>query len=673
MITGLGGVGKTQLAAEHARQSWQDRRVDLLVWITADSREAIVSSYASAARKLGQSTSTDEHDDAESSRRFLEWLDTTDRRWLIVLDDVQNPAYLRDLWPPQQPTGRVLVTSRRQDSALAWRGHLVEIGLFTSQEATDYLHAVLAQRPALIDGAAELAAELGCLPLALAQAAAYLLDRRLSCSVYLQRFTDRRRRLAELFPRAENLPDDHHTTLATTWSLSIQLADQLEPAGLARPLLELAAMLDPNGIPKAVLTAPAALDYLTSMLSRTDPLQAEDAADALHNLNHLSLAAVDFDDPNRSVRVHALVQRATRDQLSDDNLAIVAHAAADALLDSWPEVDRDNEYGQALRANSDAVQTHGEEHLWHPNIHPVLFHSGASRGKAGFASDAAAYFQHLHEHAVRVLGSEHPNTLTVRSFLAGWQAEEGDAFMAIVEFESLLADQARILGPDHPDTLNTHNNLAVWRAELGDTAGAAVAIKTVLPAMVRVLGPYHSSTLSARGILANLRGKAGDVAGAVAEYEAILAAMLRILSPDHPRTLKTRSELANWRAEAGDTAEAIIEFEALVADRSRILGPDHPDTLNARNALAVWRARAGEVVAGALELEEVFRSMLRVLGPAHLYTLNARENLRSLQQQIGEMISAIGQFAAMIDKPSSDRPHAPTRFEEGVQNTDDAS
>ncbi|MER5612165.1 hypothetical protein [Streptomyces sp. NPDC002215] len=42
--------------------------------------------------------------------------------------------------------------------------------------------------------------------------------------------------------------------MAATWSLSIERADQLRPAGLARPMLQLAAMLDPNGVPRTVLT-----------------------------------------------------------------------------------------------------------------------------------------------------------------------------------------------------------------------------------------------------------------------------------------------------------------------------------------------------------------------------------------------------------------------------------
>jgi hypothetical protein len=50
------------------------------------------------------------------------------------------------------------------------------------------------------------------------------------------------------------LPDEQQATVAATWSLSVDLVDQLHPVGVARPLLEVAALLDPNGIPQTVFT-----------------------------------------------------------------------------------------------------------------------------------------------------------------------------------------------------------------------------------------------------------------------------------------------------------------------------------------------------------------------------------------------------------------------------------
>ncbi|MBK0867689.1 tetratricopeptide repeat protein, partial [Saccharopolyspora sp. HNM0986] len=603
VLAGLGGVGKTQLAAEFAEDQWAVGELDLLVWITAGRREAIVSGYATAASKIGLITSGEDEDFA--SQRFLEWLGETDRRWLIVLDDLQEPGQVHRLWPPPRATGRVVVTTRRRDAALSGRGRrMLEVGLFHPQEALAYVQAKLADQPALAEGAEALAADVGYLPLALAQAAAYLADRQITCTDYRHRLADQRRRLDQLVPESGSLPDDQHSTVAATWSLSVELADQLAPVGLARPLLELAAVLDPNGIPADIFTTSAMQNYLATRHLRSEPVNADEVWDALRGLHRLSLATVDTANPHRSVRVHALVQRATREQHHPDHRpADTAHAAADALLQTWPRTERDTNHVQTLRANTDHLHTHTGTHLWNPDTHPVLFHSGDSRGEAGHSADATTYFHHLHTQATQILGPDHPDTLFTRSRLARWRGEAGDAAGAVAAFEELLPDLLRVLGPDHPHTLSTRSHLARCQDKVEHAAGAP-AFKKLLDDQIRVLGPDHPDTLSTRHNLAGLRGDAGDADGAVAAFEELLTDLVRVLGPDHPHTLATRHNLARWRG-AGDAAGAVAAFEELLTDLVRVLGPDHPDTLTTRHNLADLRGDAGDADGAVAAFEEL--------------------------------------------------------------------
>jgi hypothetical protein len=64
---------------------------------------------------------------------------------------------------------------------------------------------------------------------------------------------------------------------------------------------------------------------------------------------------------------------------------------------------------------------------------------------------------------LRVLGPDHPQTLTARHELADWRGELGEAVSAVTAYEELVADYLRVLGPDHPDTLTVRNDLAIWR------------------------------------------------------------------------------------------------------------------------------------------------------------------------------------------------------------------
>lgn len=166
-------------------------------------------------------------------------------------------------------------------------------------------------------GSDQLAAELGYLPVTLAQAAAYMADQDMTCADYHALFTSRRRTLLELAP--DSMPDDYTRPVAVTLSLSVGVADQLAPVGLARPLLTLLALLDPNGIPFDFITTGIPFDFITTPAVRDylancgttrngmEKVDVEHARSALASLYRLNLANTTQDDAWRVIRVHALV------------------------------------------------------------------------------------------------------------------------------------------------------------------------------------------------------------------------------------------------------------------------------------------------------------------------------------------------------------------------------
>jgi len=422
VLSGLGGVGKTQLAAAYARRVWDAGELDLLVWATARSRDAVQARYAQAAAEIGQAPP-----DVDSAAEwFLGWVQTTTRRWLVVLDDLSDPADLQGLWP-EGPCGRVLVTTRRRDAALAsGTRQLIEVGLYTPEQALAYLRDKTGDGDGL-EHAADLAADLGYLPLALAQAAAYLHDRQETYAGYRRRLRDRRKRLPELFPD-DALADDYRSTVAATWSISLEAADRLLPPSLATPVLRLASTLDPNGAPVEVFTTPAALAFLTDQHQPTGSAGAtarvdeHDCRDALSNLHRLNLISVDRGGGPRAVRTHALVQRATLDQLPADAVAATVRAVADAVMAVWPEIKRDTSVGQALRDCTVVLKERHGTSLWAPYGHPVLFRAGQSLGECGLVSAAVHYWTQTTTDATDAPGvrpSGHPGRPGLSRPLAG--------------------------------------------------------------------------------------------------------------------------------------------------------------------------------------------------------------------------------------------------------------
>jgi hypothetical protein len=117
------------------------------------------------------------------------WAETvTDLWWLLVLDDLQRPGDLNELWPPAAASaaaGQVLVTTRLREAALAGAGRrTVAVSVFTPHEARTYLQAQLGGRAPQPEADA-LARALGMLPLALGEAAAYIGNADITIGRYL--------------------------------------------------------------------------------------------------------------------------------------------------------------------------------------------------------------------------------------------------------------------------------------------------------------------------------------------------------------------------------------------------------------------------------------------------------------------------------------------------------
>ena len=179
----------------------------------------------------------------------------------------------------------------------------------------------------------------------------------------------------------------------------------------------------------------------------------------------------------------------------------------------------------------------------------------------------------------RVLGEDHPDTLTTRHNLAYCYQEAGRTDEAIDLYENLVPDRIRVLGEDHPDTLTTRHNLAYCYQEAGRTDEAIDLYENLVPDRIRVLGEDHPDTLITRNQLANVYRVAGRTDEAITLYENLVSDRIRFLGEDHPDTLWTRCDLAKAYKDAGRTDEAKELYKALLIDCISVLTPNHPLTM----------------------------------------------------------------------------------------------
>ncbi|WP_141983074.1 FxSxx-COOH system tetratricopeptide repeat protein [Saccharothrix saharensis] len=625
-VHGLGGVGKSTLAARFAASHAE--AFGFVWWVTADSPAALDAGLAGLAAAVAPETAgLPPEERVELGTR---WLATHDE-WLLVLDNLTAPADAAGLLSRVR-TGTVLITSRL---GRGWRGvETVVLDALHPAEAVRLLTGLVrAEWPdADLADADALCAELGWLPLAVEQAAAYLAQARVTPATYLDLLA---RYPARMFSATAEGGDERRTA-ARVWRVTL---DRLADTPLAGHVLRVLAWWAPEAVPRTLLAGLADEPDLVDALGRL----------AAHSMITLT---------GTTVTVHRLVQTITRTpdphdphrrarsiDVARDTAAAALHAA---VLDLNPGLPDDWSHYHVLLPHARALLDRATHDTDTADTCALLHEFGKYLTARGDVTSAVAHLTRAVRSAERALGPDDPRTLRYRNNLAYAHWSAGDHRQAVRLHEANLADTERVLGPDHPDTLTVRNNVAYVHRGTGGLDRAIALHETNLADARRLLGPDHPNTLTIRNNLAGAHHAAGDLARAIPMYEAALADCLRVLGPHHPGTLTARVDLAGAYRAAGDVERAITLFEAVRADCERVLGPDHPDTLVALNNLATAYRSAGRLRRAIRLHEKVLADRGRVLGPDHPDTLASLNNLASTHWSAGDARRAIPLYEAAV-------------------------
>jgi tetratricopeptide (TPR) repeat protein len=617
----LRSSGKTQLAVASAEALWQSGEVDLLVWIDATSRASVLAGYAAAT---AEAAGRNQASSCESvAAQFVDWLSETSCSWLVVLDDLADPAAMDGLWPAGA-SGRVLVTAN--DAAVLPSGmQVLPVGPFNSREALGYLMARLATDPSQRLGAVELINELGFAPAALAQASAVIVSSGVSCHNYRDYFIRRRDQLTDSSGAAP-------PPAAVTWMFSFEHADQLSAGGSAKFPLALAAMLDGHGIPRSVLATPAAGDYQGGGGTAAG---GEGTSAALEVLERAGLLTVESVTAPPTVQISPVLQVALRAAMPEVMHDRTARAAADALLQAWPERDPPGWPASGLRACAAALRQISGDLLWAGGCHPVLLRAGESLNSARLTEAAVGHWRDLATTCDRLLGAGHPDTMLACQRLADAYLAAGRANEAIPWFQWVLDTQIRRLAPDHRDVLEARRRLGHALVAALQFQGAITVLERVVADFERICGPGHTDTLGARDELAAAYLAAGRYSDAIALYQRTLADRERGQGANHPQTMTTRQGLGDSYLAGGRSKDAVSVYKRMLAGRERVLGPDHLDTIKARNSLGAAYQKMGKTAAAEQAYEQARAGFERVLGPRHPDTLRCRVELARVYGRLG--------------------------------------
>jgi tetratricopeptide (TPR) repeat protein len=633
----LRSSGKTQLAAAFAESLWQPGGLDLLVWIEATSRASVLSGYAVAT---AAATGRDQVSSCESvAAQFLSWLGETSRSWLVVLDDLADPANLDGLWPAG-PAGRLLVTSA--DVAAVPRGiRVVPVGPFSQREAISYLSGRLSADPDKRQGVIELAQDLDFEPVALAQASAVIVNSPLSCRDYRAHFVPRREQLAQSSSARPSAAE-------VTWMFSFGRVEQMAGGGSPQLLLALAALLDGHGIPQTVLTAPAAGDFLAD--GGDVPAGSERARTALAALERAGLLAVEPVTTPPTVRISPVLQAALRAAMPKGMLDQAAKPAADALLEAWPEQELPGWPATGLRSCVATLRQITGNLLWDGGCHPLLVRAGDSLDHARLTGPAVDHWRDLATTSGQLLGGGHPDTLLASQRLADAYLTAGRADDAIPWFQWVLDSLTDKLGPDHYDVIEARRRLGHALVAALEPPAAITVLERAVPQFEQVCGPGHADTFGAQDELAAAYLAAGQHSDASTLYRRTLTDRERAQGARHPQTMTSRHGLADSYLASGRAKEAVAAYKRVVADRERALGPDHLDTLTARNNLGAAYQQTGKTAAAELACQQAWAGFERVLGPRHPDTLRSRAGLAQVYQRLGRYGDARALLRDTVDR-----------------------
>ena len=319
---GLGGVGKTQLAVQYA---WT-READFtaLLWAVADDPDELPANLAALAGPdaldLPEAVATEQE---VQLRAVLDRL-AAGGGWLLILDSVDSEAAQSAveaiLAPRLRHAGQIIVTSRLAH----WEGHFAPLAIETLpvEKAADFLLERTKETELSRADAEALADELGGLPLALEQAAAYVLHHRTTLAAYREKFASSRDRL--LAEKAKTFTG-YEETVATTWLVSM---DQLGPA--AREILRRCAFLAPDEIPRRLFEHGAENEAFE--MADSDAVEAGLVQLADHSLVKLT--------PD-SLSLHRLVQT-VQESLMDEPTHAAALRRTLEMVESYAPDDPDD-------------------------------------------------------------------------------------------------------------------------------------------------------------------------------------------------------------------------------------------------------------------------------------------------------------------------------------------
>ncbi|KAI2930358.1 hypothetical protein CBS147321_10546 [Aspergillus niger] len=582
LYQGPGLHWKSQLAIEYAYRIHRRSPETWVFWIYAGNADRFEQSYRDIADLLKLPGRRDPK--ANIFKLVHDWLqDSRNGNWMVVLDNVDDAEFLvnrphstqgqaaynhdradhpLEQYLPRSQNGSLLVTSQSKEAALKLvdQRNVITVDRMSQEHAQALLDRKLGGQSNYRESD-KLAAMLGCMPLAIIQAAAYISDPDRNCSVqqYINELKESDHLKICLLEEDEaqfRRDWEAKNSVLKTWVISFNRIRQSRQS--AADLLSLMSFFDRQGIPRTLLKHRNIQDSIEltegndSDTTRSLTNLANELNKDILKLQRYSLISVNIDQG--SFNMHSLVQLATRRWLE-----------VNGELEKWKQ-----QYIQNLYV-----------------AFPIASHENWAQCQLLFPHARSAIDQRPQERDSLLEWA----AVMYEAALFDWQKGNGadGEKLATKAMETYKAH----LGQEHKKTVRSIAMLGLIYSLRGRWKEAEELEVQVMELRKRLLGPEHPHTLISMGNLAGTYANQGRLKEAEELEVEVTELYKRLLGPEHPHTLTSMNDLAfTWKSQ-GKFKNSLALMKRCTEFRRNLLGADHPDTISSSDTLNDWKT-AGE-------------------------------------------------------------------------------
>ncbi|MFZ4659696.1 MAG: tetratricopeptide repeat protein [Caldilineaceae bacterium] len=630
-VTGLGGIGKTQLASAFAHHYGQ-YFLGGVAWINFANAAAISNEVVRACGALPGLPPHWPHfpfSDQVLAIRAA-WQAPTPR--LLIFDNCEEESLLEE-WRPKSGGTRLLVTSRR--GAFAPTLGLTPLPLTTLPrlDSLTLLRHFRADLPTDDPDLAALAAEVGDLALALHLAGSYL--KRYQHVTTPAAYIAELRSVNPLTHRSLAMtrghsPTGHDLHVARTFALSYDQLNLTDPIDeLAQILLGRTACFSlDDSVPRALLLA-------TLPETVGDPYEREDALARLIDLGLITQG-------NDAVVLHRLLANFVQGRQVDDSAQIAVELC---LMLNTHQMNKSGDPQPVLV---------WQNHLRHvtncalprKDNNAALLASGLGLHliQAGDWKGAREYYEKAIFIWCDVLKERHRNLAESLSNLGALLLNLGDHLQAQTYLEQALIIKRELLKKNDISIANTLNELGRLAQSLADLTKARTYHEEALAIYRDSLGEQHPWTATNLGNLGLLMKAMGDIQNAQNYLDQALSIHRKTLGNDHPYTASSLNNLGGLLIFKGDPRRAQFYFQQALDIYLRALGERHPYTADTLHNMGGARKELNDLQGAQNYFKEALNIRKQVLGEHHPSTANTLDNLGGLLHELGDFQGAISYY-----------------------------